>query len=188
MGTGSDREALSREIFDLVEGTHCNYAVCFSRAPRRYKDGDYMFVSVMTDHQDYAIIGRARTYRHVDDRDVATVSDIGLVGWKKDWPYYIRIYDVEFLDGTLEGCPMLYRHVTNKLDYGSFKTTQERHDSGVKNINVKFALRQKQDVRLTNDAAVLLNDVFDRAAASKGLIPQSKLSTLYNGNHAHGLK
>ncbi|NOS93051.1 MAG: hypothetical protein HOP30_14100 [Cyclobacteriaceae bacterium] len=188
LGTASDRASLDTDIHLLLEEAGCNYAVCFSHHPNRYKDGDQIFISIMTDTRDYAIFGRARAYAHVRGRDEATDEDKDNVGWKKKWQYYIRIYDVEFLSGDLHGCPFLYNDIVNNLDYDSFQSTQDRYLLGEDDINTKSALGQKQDVRLTTLASVLLNQKFDKAKASKGLISPQILNQLFNGNTILGLK
>lgn len=182
LGTATDRVPLNTDIRPLLEESGCNYAVCFSHHPNRYKDGDQMFVSIKTDTHDYAIFGRARTYAHLPGRDEASEDEILEIGWKRKWRYYVRIYDVEFLDGSLQDCPLLYQDVVNKLDYDSFQSTQNRYLNGEPDINTKAALGQKQDVRLTAVAAVLLNQEFDLAKARKGAIPKQVIKGLFNGN------
>ncbi len=187
LGTGHDRASLQTEIFDIIEDSGCNYAVCFSHHPKRYNDHDQIFISMMTDTLDYAIYGRAKAYAHDPARDIASDNERTEIGWKKDWPYYIRIHDIEFLQGNLINCPMLYRDVVNKLDYDSFQSTQKRHLEGESEINTKRSLRQKQDVRLTPLGALLLNKVFEKSIKKIGLIDKKRIDRLYNGNTAIGL-
>jgi hypothetical protein len=167
LGTGNDRASLDTEVLDVVAGSGCDYAVCFSHHPIRYRGGDQVFISIMTDTFDYAIFGRAKAYVHDRQNDVASESEIAVINWKKDWPYYIRLYDVEFLEGVLQNCPMLYRDIVDKLDYDSFQSTQDRHMSGELHIITKRSLKQKQDVRLTSLASILLNDEFEKHKMKK---------------------
>lgn len=187
LGTGSERADLDYDIFEYVKETGSNFAVCFKKRPRRYNKGDQVFIAVMTKDNDYAIFGRALAYNYVDDRDVASDYDMGLVGWKKNWKHYIRIHSVEFINGTFQDCPKLYRDITYKLDFDSFETTQKRHLKGESDINVKNSLMQQSDVRLTGDGKILLNNLFENAVQVNGAVPQSLIDKLYNGNIQLGL-
>lgn len=187
LGTGSERAGLDYHIFEYIRETGSNFAVCFHKKPRRYNNGDQVFIAVMTKDNDYAIFGRALAYKYVDGRDVASDHEIGLVGWKKNWKHYIRIHSVEFINGTFQDCPKLYRDITDKLDFDSFKTTQERHFGGETDINVKSAVKQQGDVRLSDEGKILLNNLFEDTIKVNGAVPQSLIDNLYNGNIQLGL-
>jgi HKD family nuclease len=184
-GRGDDRADWNETVKELVEGTHCHFAVTFpdpSRRPRRYNEGDIIYMARMITGQEYAIFGKAIARKHVDDRDIATESDIAQIDWKKHYPVYIRVHSAEFLDTTLGNCPKMGQ-LMNELDYECFESTKRRHEYGEADINPRLALMRKPDVKLSNEGAFWVTQKFDEAKKNYILISSEFINDLYDGSH-----
>lgn len=76
---------------------------CFSekKKPIRIQNGDCIFIAPhsfnIKKQKNPIIIGRALTKGFLENNKV-TNEDILNNKWMKDYPYYIKLYDVEFID------------------------------------------------------------------------------------------
>lgn len=168
-----------------IEHGCCHYALAFSRKkndkrPRKYRDGDVVFMARMLDGKDYAIFGRGNTFAHQDTRDVADINDIKHAPWLKDWPILIRVHSTKFIDSKMEDCPRL-REMIENLDYESFDKTLKKHSEGIQKINPWHSLRQQADVQLSESGAFWLERKFKNALSINGMIPESYIKQFYQG-------
>lgn len=169
---------------DEIEGSHCHWALTFSGKkgrPRKYNDGDVVYMARMLHGTDYAIFGKGIALRHVDNRDVASDSDIEEIDWKEDWPIYIRVQNTEFVDSSMRNCPKMSELIDN-LKYDSFNRTQKRYLEGEEDINVWASLRQQADVQISEIASEWLENKFQEARVKFGTIPQTYINNLYSGS------
>lgn len=182
-GTNYERADRDVEVIDEVSGTHCHFAVTFSKSngrPRRYQDGDIVYLARMINGGDYSIFGRAIARRHIDDRDIASPEDIELVPWKDYYPIYVRIHSSQFLNTNLGNCPMM-GDLIRDLDYECFRSTKRRYLNGEENINPKNVLMQKPDVILSEEGAYWVEQKFKEAEKMYKFIPQLSIDNLYQG-------
>jgi HKD family nuclease len=187
-GKTEHREGLSFTSREEIEGSHCHWALTFSGRrgpnrngrPRKYRDGDIVYMARMLEGRDYAIFGKGIALRHVDERDVASEEDIEEIDWKEEWPVYIRVYNTEFIDGTMADCPK-FSEFFNELKYDCFPTTQAYHARGIENINPWDSLRQQADIKLSEIGAEWVEAKFQEAKQRCGAVPEEFLLNLYPG-------
>ncbi|MEC7782165.1 MAG: phospholipase D-like domain-containing protein [Bacteroidota bacterium] len=182
-GTKDSRAHQDENITDLVAGSHCHFAVTFSNKngrPRRYQDGDVIFLARMMQGGDYSIFGRAIALKHIDSRDIASEEDIKHIQWKNHYSIYIRIKQPIFLDSTLEHCPKMSQLIY-QLKYDSFESTKTRNKNGEEHINPYNTLRQKPDVILSSEGALWLESAFEKAINTQGKLSEAYLNSLYQG-------
>jgi HKD family nuclease len=166
-----------------IERSHCHWALTFSGKkgrPRKYNDGDVVYMARMLHGTDYAIFGKGFALKHVDERDVASDLDIDEIDWKEDWPIYIRVQNPEFVDSSMRNCPKM-SELIDTLQYDSFDKTQRKYLNGDEDINVWASLRQQADVQLSEIAAEWLENKFQEARIEFGAIPQDYINNLYSG-------
>lgn len=103
-GQGSNRSPRDRPVFDAVRtsGSHriCTYPR--GRRPRAPRNGDVMFMGhLVSGPNDIKVYGRAIAKRYEEGRDDASAEEIALRPWLERWPHFIRVHDLESVDGTL---------------------------------------------------------------------------------------
>jgi hypothetical protein len=176
---------LTQKVTTEIEGGCSHFALSFSQnakdsRPRRYKDGDIVFMARMTNTYDYAIFGRAEAMKHNDKRDVASSEDIKHIPWLKDWPILVRVKNPIYINSSLSDCPKM-NDLIRELDYESFESTYKRFKNGEENINPKHTLMQKGDVILSELGALWLEEKFAKAVDLKGNVPDEFINKLYRG-------
>lgn len=182
-GKNEHRKSLNQSVRPEIEEGCCHYALSFSDKkgrPRRYRDGDIVYIARMLHGSDYAIFGKGITYRHVDSRDVVGDDDIAHVDWLEDWPILIRLHSTEFVDSTFENCPKM-NEMIGELDYESFRSTNNRFNWGERGINPWNSLRQQADIEITELAAQWLEEQLQKAFKDYGKIPESYINQFYRG-------
>jgi len=178
-----------REDFDFtsreeIERSHCHWALTFSKPkgrPRRYNDGDIVYMARLLEGREYGIFGKATALRHVDSRDIASDEDIAHIDWKEDWPVYIRVKDPSFIDGSMADCPKM-SELIDQLQFESFASTLNSHNWGKENINPWRSLSQQPDIQITEIAAEWLDQKFNDAISINGKVDKSFLKNLYQGS------
>lgn len=183
-GRGHDRANLNTKVTELIEGSHCHFAITFPKGvgkPKRYKDGDVVYMARMIDNNDYAIFGKAIAYKHNNARDFASLEDIEKISWKREFPIYIRVHSGEFLNTTLLNCPKMGK-LMNELGYECFRKTKERHDKGESNINPRLSLKRKPDIWLSEEGAFWVEEKFKEVKKAYKLVDQSFIDSLYQGS------
>ena len=184
-GKNDNRSDLSAKVVNELDGGCSHFALSFSRSkndgrPRRYRNGDVVFMARMTNTKDYAIFGRAITYAHQDKRDIASDEDIKHISWLKDWPILVRVREPLFINSTLKDCPKL-NDLLYDLDYESFASTKWRFGRGERNINPRNTLMRKGDVILSDSGAQWMELKFQKAISEQGEIDKSFINKLYQG-------
>ena len=182
-GKGNERSLLNGSTKEMVIETDCHFALTFPEGngrPRRYREGDIVFIARMVGDQDYAIMGKVIARAHVDSRDVASEKDIENVEWKKDYPIYIRVHSGEFLDTTFDKCPSL-KQLMLELKGLSFESTKYQFLNGNVDINPKLSLRRRPDIELSKEGAIWLEQKFEEAKNNYYLIPDTFIGSLYQG-------
>ena len=182
-GKGDDRSPWNGSTKEMVEGTDCHFAVTFPEGngrPRRYRDGDIVFIARMIEGQDYAIMGKAIARTHVDNRDVASIEDIDRVEWKEYYPIYIRVHSGEFLDTTFGNCPKL-QQLMYELKGVCFESTKYDFLNGNVDLNPKLSLRRRPDIELSEEGAIWIEQKFEEAKNNYPLLSDSFINSLYQG-------
>ncbi len=180
LGTANNRVPLTFTTKEEIKKALCHYACGFSikKKPRQIKDGDIIYMARMTHNPyDYAIFGKAKAMKFVEERDTATKNEIAQRPWKKNWPIYLRILNPIFIDGTMGDCVLLY-DLIKALDYESFASTKKRYDSGKRNISPSQSLRQQAYVKLTTTAVEWLEPRFQEALNRIGQVDENFIDSL----------
>lgn len=183
-GKNEYRVGLDYTSREEIEGSHCHWALTFSGKkgrPRKYNDGDVVYMARMLYGSDYSIFGKGIAFQHVDSRDVASQEDIDEIDWKEDWPIYIRVHDTEFIDGTMADCPKM-SELIDEVQYDSFDKTRKRFLEGEENINAWNSLRQQADVQLSEIGAEWVEQKFQEAKSRHGSVPEEFITNLYPGS------
>ena len=78
LGRADNRYPLSRSILEELEYAGCHWALTYParRRPRRVKDGDVMFIALLTNEPGIRVFGRAVALRYERGRDDATRAEI----------------------------------------------------------------------------------------------------------------
>ena len=176
-GTSSNRCPLSSSTLEWVRWSGCHRAVNYSQPSRIVQDGDVMFISRLTDEPGMRIFGRAIATRHRDGIDIVSKKDLERSSWKKRWPYYVRLHDAEFLNGTMRNGISIYE-LTEELGVESFARTQERARNGERNIDIRGTWQQKPHIRLSEQGFMWLNERLQAAFERHGTIAEATLAGL----------
>jgi HKD family nuclease len=182
-GTGVYRANLDETVKDQVEGTHCHFAVTFPDGkgrPRRYKEGDIVYMACMLHENDYAIFGKAVCRKHIDNRDIASDEDIEQIEWKERYPIYIRVHSGEFLNTSFKYCPKL-KTLMYEIGAECFEKSKARYLSGQLRYEPQYSLRQQADVELSEEGAFWMETEFQKAKDNYSLLPQEFIDGLYQG-------
>jgi len=188
-GKADNRVSADSHTRDEIVSSHCHFALTFSGKkgrPRKYRDGDIVYMARMLEGGEYGIFGRGSALSHNDTRDYACIQDIVNIPWKAEWPVYIRVYNTQFIDGLMSDCPQLSELIEN-LDFESFTGTSFRNRIGEIDINPWHSLRQQADVELTNLAGEWLENKFEEAVGSVGRVPENFINSLYQGSWKYEL-
>lgn len=169
-GQGNNRSPCERPVLDAVRssGSHriCTYPR--GRRPRAPRDGDLMFMGhLVSGPNDIKVYGRAIARRYEEGRDDATAEDIARRPWLERWPHFIRVHDLEFLDGTLADGVSL-AELMDELGPYAFGPTAENADRGAGNVDPRQSIRQAAAVRLTEAGTSWLDEELERAFAEVG--------------------
>jgi len=117
-------------------------------------------------------------------RDDASEEEVRFRVWKSEWPHYIRVYGIEFIDGTL-GDTISLRELMGSLGAQSFASTAANARARRGNLNPRSALRRAASVRLSSEAARWLASKFDAKLATHGSISSKQLAELDRPESAH---
>ena len=179
LGQGHDRAALSRKVLEEVDGSGCHWALAYpeNKRPRSVRDGAVMFISRMVKGGDTRIFGRGIGLAYKPGRDDATQADIDRRKWKSVWPRYIRVHDVEFVNGTLANGVSL-RRLMDSLRARCFASTTRNAAVGRGNTNPRFAIRNHAAVELSGDGAAWVKRELETKFDAHGRIPKRTLRRL----------
>ena len=184
LGKSDNRAALDLHSREEIESAHCHYALCYPTnrgRPRRYRDGDIVYIARMLDGTNYSLFGRAECLRHVDERDNASEEEIEILDWKERWPIYIRVKNAEFIDASMGNCPKM-SDLIGSLEAESFESTSKRLAAGEIDIKPWNSLRQQADVQLSLTAAMWLERQFDQCMDQYGRVDKAFIESLFPGS------
>lgn len=179
-GQGGNRSPRERTVFDAVE-TSGSYRICTypkGRRPRAVREGDVMFLAhLVRGPNDIVVYGRGIAMAYEEGRDDASAEDIALRPWLERWPHFIRVRDVEFLDGTLgDGVPL--SELMDELGPYAFGSTAENADRGEGNVDPRMSIRQAAAIRLTEAGVSWLDEELERAFGKLGRLSPDQLAGL----------
>lgn len=178
-----DSKARVRDDFatiDEIRRAGCHWALCYpsSKRPSGVKDGALMFIGRLTSFpNDIRIFGRAIALKHVPGRDDATSAEIEARDWKQKWPNYIRVYDAEFVAGTMANGVSL-NELMDKLGAECFTSTLRNKMRGDGNTNPRNAYSQQPGVELTAEGQHWIAERLEAAFEAHGKVPQDTLDKL----------
>jgi len=109
---------------------------------------------------DIRVYGRAVARAYEEGRDDAGAEDIARRPWLERWPHFIRVREMEFVDGTL-GDGVSLGELMDELGAYALGPTAENADRGVGNIDPRQSIRQAAAVRLTEAGASWLEEELD---------------------------
>ena len=178
-GTGARRADPSMTVLDEVNSSTSHWALSYpaAKTPKKVQDGALMFIARLVKPNDILIYGRGIGMRHRPGVDVATPGDIEKRDWKGHWSRYIRVRDVEFIDGMLADGVSLHE-LMSEFKHLSFATTKARYLRGERKINPRTTYARQAQVELTPEAIVWLNDRLDRCFNRHGKITRDALADL----------
>jgi phospholipase D-like protein len=176
-GLGTRRIPASQSVLQTVQEDGSHWACTYGTRPHQPNDGDIVyFARMVKEGSDHRIYGRGIALKYVAGRDEATKSEIDERDWKKNWPYYIRIHDAEFIDGKLQDCPSLLE-MFEELDAMALARTSENAQAGSGNRNPRRSIMRKPATLLAPIGAAWLRKRFE-ARLKKGSIPSAALGRL----------
>ena len=179
LGKGDSRVQVSEDTINVINSAGCHWAVAYpsGRRPISVEDGTVMFIAYLTDEPDIRIFGRAIGMKHQPGRDDATLEDIALRDWKKNWPHYVRVHHAEFVAGTIANGVSLYE-LMKILGSDSFASTQRNAASGEGNTNPRRAYGRQAAVELSPEGYSWLSERLQGAFDDHGQVPRSMLDQL----------
>ena len=150
-GQGTDRSPRGRSVLDAVR-TSGSYRFCTypgGRRPRAVRDGDLMFMGQLVGApNDIVVYGRAIARRYEEGRDDAGAEELARRPWLERWPHFIRVHDLEFVDGAL-GDGLSLNELMDELGPYALGPTAENADRGVGNVDPRRSIRQAAAIRLS---------------------------------------
>lgn len=179
-GEGHHRALRTMLVVDEVERSASHWACTYPRdkRPRRVHDGALLFMGrLVKEEDDILIYGCAKGLQHEPVRDDAIAGEIERRPWKAKWPHYVRVYDAQFLGGTLaNGVSLNMLMKTLKAD--SFASTQRNARAGKGNTNPQHSCRQQPDVELSPEGIAWMTEQLDRAFIQHGKMSPEALNGL----------
>jgi hypothetical protein len=179
-GESSNRESRNLPVIKEVVRAGCHWACTYpkSKKPRGVRDNAVIFMGrLVTGPNDILIFGRGLAMRYVDGRDDATNAEIEQRPWRERWPRYVRVHDVEFIEGNLSDGISLNELIERFGSY-SFVSTKRNALAGSGNTNPRRALSQQPAVELTPEAITWMNQRLDRCFENLGRISSTALAKL----------
>jgi hypothetical protein len=169
-GQGNDRSPRDRLVLDAVKasGSHriCTYPR--GRRPRQVRDGDVMFMGhLVSGPNDIKVYGRAIAMAYEEGRDDTGPEEIGRRPWLERWPHFIRVRELEFVDGSLDDGVSL-AELMDELGAYAFGPTAENADRGVGNVDPRQSIRQAAAIRLSEAGLSWLSEELERVFAEHG--------------------
>jgi len=179
-GEAHKRENRFTQVLTEVNGSGSHWACAYPKGkrPRGVQDGAVMYMGrLVKDPNDILIYGRAVAIRHMPGRDDATADDIRRREWKAKWPHYVRVYDAEFIAGSLNNGVSL-NELMDVLSADSYASTQRNASMGAGNTDPRKALMQQPAVQLSPQGAAWLDERLESAFAKCGRLTPSMLERL----------
>ncbi|HEY5707962.1 MAG TPA: phospholipase D family protein [Solirubrobacterales bacterium] len=179
-GESHRRAPRSQTTLASLHRSGCHWSCTYPRdkRPRSVKDGAVMYMGwLVEDPNDIMVFGRGIAMRYRDELDDASAEDVALRSWREKWPHYIRVRDVEFIDGTLANGISLYE-LMDELGPDSFATTQANTRSGGGNTNPRHSYGRQAAVRLSVEGRAWLNDGLQSVFETHGRLGDEAMDEL----------
>lgn len=177
-GRGGERSAQNTDILDEVRRSGSHWACTYPRRPWRVQEGAVVYLARMVrGPKDHRIYGRAIARAHDAERDEASAEEIAHREWKDHFRYYIRVDNVQLIDGPLSEGVSLYELV-EALGPEAFQRTHERQLAGETDINPKRTYARQPDVLLTFTGAAWIEARLQEAFRRTGLVQPRELERL----------
>lgn len=179
-GQSSNRSPRERPVADAVKvsGSHriCTYPR--GRRPRAVRDGDLMFMGhLVSGPNEIKVYGRAVAIAYEEGRDDASAEDIARRPWLERWPHFIRVHDMEFVDGRLDDGVSL-SELMDELGPYAFGPTAENADRGVGNVDPRQSIRQAPAIRLSEAGMSWLDEELEIAFQKRGRVQAEAVPSL----------
>lgn len=176
-GQTTNRSPRDRPVLDAVttSGSHriCTYPR--GRRPRSVRDVDLMFMGhLVSGPNDIVVYGRGIARAYEEGRDDASAEDVARRPWLARWPHFIRVHDVEFVDGTL-GNGVSLNELMDELGPYAFGPTAENADRGIGNVDPRKSIRQAAAIRLSEAGTSCLNEELEDAFREFGVLSGESL-------------
>jgi hypothetical protein len=123
---------------------------------------------------DITVYGQGIARAYEEGRDDASPEDVERRPWLARWSHFIRVRDVEFVDGTLANGVSL-GELMDELGPYAFGSTAENADRGVGNVDPRKSIRQAAAIRLSEAGASWLNGELEARFRQFGKLPGDKL-------------
>jgi hypothetical protein len=179
-GKSDSRAPRSLRILDEVARSGCHWACTYpnGKRPQKVRDGALMYMGrLVKSPDDIQIFGRAIGLRYVDGRDDASPAEIAERPWKAQWPHYVRVYNAEFIDGTL-GDGVSLNVLMAELGSDAFASTRRNARDGHGNTNPRLAYRQQPAVELTDNAVTWVGERLEARFEAHGKLQPGTLEAL----------
>lgn len=180
LGESGSRVPLSCSTEDEIERAGCHRVLAYpaTKRPRRVKDDALMYIARLTEQpNDIRIFGRAIGMAYVDGRDDASAADIARRPWRTTWSRYVRVYQAEFLAGTMTNGVSL-NALMEELGANAFAATQRNAAKKKGNTNPRRAYLQAADVELSTEGKAWLRDRLQAAFDIHGTVPSAVLAAV----------
>jgi hypothetical protein len=177
-GQATNRSSRDRPVLDTVKtsGSHriCTYPR--GRRPRAVREGDVMFMGhLVSGPNDIVVYGRGITRAYEEGRDDALPEDVARRPWLARWSHFIRVHDVEFVDGVL-GNGVSLGELMDEVGPYAFGPTAENADRGIGNVDPRKSIRQAAAIRLSEAGVSWLNEEPASAFGDHGKLPPAQLA------------
>ncbi|ADZ70453.1 phospholipase D family protein [Polymorphum gilvum] len=183
LGVSSDRFALSYPTAELVRRANCHRLLAYPAAkrPTGVREGAVMYIGRLTrdpnGKNDIHVFGRAIAVRHEPGRDDATDKEIARQPWLATWPRFVRVHHAEILAGSLANGISL-NDLMDHLGPNSFAPTKRNVSRGSGNTDPRRAYRQQPAVEVSAEGRAWLDERFQAALETHGIIPKADLEAL----------
>lgn len=169
VGTGDDRFEPTEKYSPEILSSNNKTDTSFPRNPRSIVDGDFIYLSALSrDKNSVAtpmIVARAKT-KGFKVENTVTEEDCKQHIWRKEYPYYVEIHDIEILDTEIKNCISLDRLI-RELGSDLYPSTQGIQLSVAE---LKSRHYQKSHLRLTASAKQYIDKLFDDLGKKVGII------------------
>ena len=127
--------------------------------------------------KDTVVYGRGIARAYEEGRDDASPEDVARRHWLARWSHFIRVHDVEFVEGML-GNGVSLNELMDELGPYAFGPTAENADRGVGNVDPRKSIRQAAAIRLSEAGMSWLNEELESAFEDHGKLPPAQLASV----------
>jgi hypothetical protein len=126
---------------------------------------------------DIRVYGRAVARVYAEGRDDAGPEDIMRRPWLDRWPHFIRVWGMEFVDGSL-GDGVSLGELIDELGAYALGSTAENAERGVGNLDPRQSIRQAAATRLTEAGMSWMEEELEAAFRRCGRVRAEDLQDL----------